>query len=97
MRKETVTKLMMKTDDSENKNDDGKDDKGEDNSDELGLCLWLLPYNFIETVMTELKSTEFLSSYFPPPQTCRLTAEAPEFHKALGENCCLWSISVDAL
>ncbi|KAF3503750.1 hypothetical protein Bca4012_042035 [Brassica carinata] len=29
MRKETVTKLMMKTDDNENKNDDGKDDEGE--------------------------------------------------------------------
>uniref|UniRef100_A0A0D2ZTQ7 Uncharacterized protein n=1 Tax=Brassica oleracea var. oleracea TaxID=109376 RepID=A0A0D2ZTQ7_BRAOL len=92
----------------DDRNDDGVDDEDgdgsedrdvnvkdeEDNSDELGLCMWLLPYAFTEPAMTELKSNEFLSSNFSPTKLAIFTSQRTMI--PLGGNRCRWSISSDA-
>ncbi|KAH0914963.1 hypothetical protein HID58_029409 [Brassica napus] len=67
---------------SEDRDDNGRDEEVEDNSDELGLCMWLLPYVFNEPAMSDLESNEFLSSDFSPTELSISLTKEPGFHSA---------------
>ncbi|CAN6899423.1 unnamed protein product [Brassica oleracea] len=76
-------KQVEEEDDDRNDDGYGSEDRDvnvkdeEDNSDELGLCMWLLPYAFTEPAMTELKSNSSCLLIFPPPNLPSSLAKEP--------------------